>query len=251
MVRRHVAVAILLSLCVAASAQAQGIGSAIKKKVTQAANGSPTTAAQQSPAQSGSKLGFQLTDPVLQAFKNGLDAQIAGRQAYLKTIANLKTQDEYDQCAGYAMASPDAMALNEEYINRMDKATNPADMQKLMTWMSDSMKVLTTKACGPDPAPARNAQNDEFGKALDAGVAEFGKAFSGVNASDVRWWYSLLMEWILPFCGLSQQAQQNAAANGISINGSDASHQYVYTADEAKLLIKYCATLVPLIQAVE
>jgi hypothetical protein len=121
-----------------------------------------------------------------------------------------------------------------------------------MTWMTDSMTVLTTKACGPDPAPTLQAKDGEFQKALDAGIAEFGKAFAGARNSDVRWNYGVLKEWILPFCGLSQQEQQNAAANGLSIHGSGGANiQYVYTADEAKRLITRCAALVPLIQAVE
>ena len=252
MVRRQVSVAILLSLCAATATQAQGIGSAIKKKVTQAAKGNTPAATQQAPAQSGSRLGFQLTDPVLQAFKNGLDTEIAGRQAYLKSIAGLKSEDEFQVCAGYTAASEEGMALQDEFSNRMDKVSTEADMQKIMKWMTDSMTVLTTKACGPDPAPKYKAKDDEFQKALDAGLSEFGKGFPGVKASDVRWNYNVLKEWILPFCGLSQQEQQNAAANGLSIHGSGGpSIQFVYTADEAKLLMKYCATLVPLIQAVE
>lgn len=252
MVRRQVSVAILVSLFAAAGAQAQGIGSAIKKKVTQAAKGNPPAATPQAAQpQSGSRLGFQLTDPVMQAFKNGLDTEIAGRQAYIKSIAGLKSEDEFQVCAGYAMASPEGMAVQDEFSNRMDKATTQADMEKVMTWMTDSMKVLTTKACGPDPKPRLDAQDGEFSKANDAGVAEFGKAFSGVKLSDVRWRYGVLQEWILPFCGLSPPDQQNAAANGLSTTFPDGNPRYVYTADEAKLLMKHCATLVPLIQAVE
>lgn len=254
MVRRQVPVAILLSLCLAPGLQAQGIGSAIKKKVTQAAKGNANTpaAAQQAPAQNGSRLGFQLTGPVLDAFKNGLDTEIAGRQAYLKSIANLKSEDEFQLCAGYTAASEEGMALQDEFSNRMDKVSTQADMQKVMKWMTDSMAVLTTKACGPDPTPKLKAKDDEFQKALDAGLAEFGKGFPGVKASDVRWNYNVLKEWILPFCGLSQQEQQNAAANGLSIHGSGGANvQFVYTADEAKLLMARCAALTPLIQAVE
>ena len=250
MVRRKVFAAILLSLCVATSAEAQGIGSRIKQKVTNATKPNSPAPTTQAASQGGSKLGFVLTDPVLQAFKNGLDTEIAGRQAYLKSIAGLKSEDEFQVCAGYVAASPEGMALQDEYSNRMDKVTDLADMEKVTAWMTDSMTVLATKACGPDPKPKLDAQDGEFSKALNAGVAEFGKAFSGVKLSEVRWRYGVLQEWILPFCGLSQQAQQDAAANGLSTTFPDGNPRYVYTADEAKLLMKNCVTLVPLIQAV-
>ena len=83
----------------------------------------------------------------------------------------------------------------------------------------------------------------------DAGAAEFATVFPAPPPSSVTFWYSILPEWAAPFYALSAAEQQKAASNGLSIPGTGTNIFYVYTAQEATLLIAHRATLEPLMKA--
>lgn len=138
MVRSKVFAAILLSLCVATSAEAQGIGSRIRQKVTNAAKPNSPAPTTQAASQGGSKLGFLLTDPIMAALENGISVETGMRQNYTKRLADLKTQEEFELCAGQIQAGPDGMAIQKEYMNRVDKAANETEFAKAIQWMTDT-----------------------------------------------------------------------------------------------------------------
>jgi len=157
--------------------EAQGLGAWIKKKVEEKTT--PKKADSKGSQATGSGIGFELTEVVLEAFHRGVTVELRLHREYIKRLATLKSQEQYQECTGSSalVMGPDGMKMNEEYMKRMEKVTTQEEMMKVIEWLEKERKQITLRHCGEDPQPIRSQQVEVFRNAEMAGAMEFGKAF--------------------------------------------------------------------------
>ena len=176
MVRRRVFAALLFTCAVVTTADAQGIGGMIRKKVESVAK--PKDEAQKTEASLGERsTAFDYTPGTMASFKRGLELEARIREDYRRQVAALKTPDQYTACQGQISSTPEAMKILEEMGVRKEKAKTTEEITKVSEWMGGEFKKLILKRCGEDPGPLRQRQQEVFLKATEAGASEFAKGW--------------------------------------------------------------------------
>ena len=170
----RITLALALTGLVVATAQGQGIGGLIKKKVGDAVKPKEDQPAKDAPSES-SPFKYELTAETMAAFKRGLELEIKMRADYRSRVAkHAAATAAYKKCEQGIPFRPEASKIADEGSSRMDKAKTPEETQSAMQWMQKEMMGLTTKVCGAEPGlPPDQAQS--FTKAQEAGAIEFGK----------------------------------------------------------------------------
>lgn len=90
-------------------------------------------------------------------------------------------------------------------------------------------------------AAAEVARAETFAAGLGVATSGYGPqlTFDHALQLDIDF-YRLLKEWVPPFCNMSKSAQQAATEKGILIPGNGKGIFFVYTAEEARFLLKQC-----------
>lgn len=254
---------LLLALAVLASAsplEAQGITDRLKKKVGEKVN----TGDKKDPATTNaavaadqSKAPTKITDVVMTAFIRGLETERDRRKATVKFLSTIKTREQYSACQSTLAAGPEMQKIMMSLGNLPENATQE-QTQKASQKMQADMEKLVKDKCGEDP----NIYNDGWRRrqadsAEAAGIRAFSAALGTSqggggpflslerpeSAPDNTELYRFLKEWITPFCHLSEAAREEAAKQGVRIPGTGTGMYYVYTAEEAKVIMKVCGRL--------
>jgi hypothetical protein len=137
----------------------------------------PKDAGAQADQGDASKIGFELTRPVMESFSRGVKIELAMHDAYVKRLAALKTEEEYQKCSNSALSTPEGRKILQEQQNRMLKATTSEEILKTYEWAAKENEPLVLKLCGEDPRRVRSQQVEVLRKAEMAGAIEFAKAF--------------------------------------------------------------------------
>lgn len=177
---RHV-VGLMLSLTtLSLTAQGQGIGGLIKRKVGEVAKPKEEPAAKKAApsSENSSPFAFELTPETMAGLKRGLELEIKMREDYRARVAKMKTAAQYEQCEKESAMSPDAQKIMVEYTERADKVKTQEEMTKFTEWFNVELGKVVTKRCGEDPKPLIAKQREEFTKAQYAGAMEFAKSWS-------------------------------------------------------------------------
>ena len=217
----------------------------------------------QSGGSDGYKPGITITDNVLTAFKNGLQAEVDHRRATVKRLASLKTRDQYRTCVQTVGASAEGQKIVMGAANLPASATTD-QVQKATEKMATDLAKLSTDKCGDDPGvyddgwrsrqvqAAEDAGAKAFGAALAAPPGGPGPYLAFEQAQDrTLGYYRQLKEWVAPFCNLPKAEQQAAAQNGVSVPGKDKSVMFVYTVADARLLSQHCDELMKLLRELQ
>lgn len=175
----RITLALTLTGLVVATAQGQGIGGLIKKKVGDAVKPKEDQAAKDAPKKDAptesSPFKYPLTAETMAAFKRGLEMEIRMRANYRSGVAkHAAATAAYEKCEQGIPLRPEASKIADEGSSRMDKAKTPEETQTAVQWMQKELMGLTTKVCGAEPGPLPD-QAQSFTKAQEAGAIEFGK----------------------------------------------------------------------------
>lgn len=223
-------------------ADAQGIGGLIKKKAAEAAKGKD---AKKEVAKDDGPLTSQfekecgpVTPDGVDKFLKGLQAEIAGRQAYDNKLAGTKPDAEVNACRGSETIGPESIAI----IQRGLQNGGTTDyVQKQMEKNREDLEKLLTKKCGEPQSKYIYDKSKEYDAARKAGAAA-----AGVKEEC----YDKLKEFALAFCKTLTPAQQKTAMEqGIKVPGWGAG-VWVFTPDEAKAFFPRCGELVSALKTV-
>lgn len=224
----------------------QGIGGLIKKKAVEAAKGKDaktdqgkTVAKDEGPITSQfAKECGPVTPEAIDKFFRGLQAEIAGREAYDRKLAGTKPDDDVNQCRGKETMSPEAMALIQRGLQ--NGGTTDYVQKQIEKNREDLEKHLVNK-CGVGRAKIEQDRYGEYDAARKAGLSA-----SGLSQDC----YDKLKEFVLAFCkGLTPAQQKVATEQGIKVPGQGSGVFWVFTADEAKAMVPHCGDLVRAVNA--
>jgi hypothetical protein len=173
----RITLALALTGLVVATAQGQGIGGLIKKKVGDAVKPKEEQPPKASQDES-SPFAFELTTEAMAAFKRGLEMEIRMRADYRSgVVKHAAATAAYKKCEQGIPFRPEASKIADEGSSRMDKAKTSEETQSAMQWMQKEMMGLTTKVCGAEPGLAPD-QTQSFRKAEEAAATEFAKGLT-------------------------------------------------------------------------
>lgn len=169
----------ILIAATAGSADAQGIGGLIRKKVDEVVKPKEPAAAKTDAPTDGSTLGFELTEKVFESFKSALRLEVRMRDDFRARLARAKTPEEYRSCTSELATSADAQKAMTDYTTAIGKAGTDAETQQATTRYYARLTELHVAKCGENPQEV-NAQRQAqaFGLAEDAAIREFAR---GVN----------------------------------------------------------------------
>jgi hypothetical protein len=140
-------------LTVAPDLSGAQLGGLIRRKVAEAAKGEePKKEAATEPAAapaSNDPNVIEVTDAVLTALENSLQAEIRMREEFRKELAAMKTQEQYNACTQEAAQSPEAQKISMRILELPENATQE-QMMDLMAKNGKELEALTLKRCGPD-----------------------------------------------------------------------------------------------------
>jgi hypothetical protein len=231
--------AVVLSLAIAATTLHAGpaagqIGSLVRKaKSVGSGSSSGQNAAIVVPPEQ------QITGTKLDQLDRGLSAMQASMDAARKSMAQVRTPDDYHSCMmPYLLPNnPEALKIQNDYMAGMRALaqTNPTGPQmqaggtKLQEDMMAARQALVTRHCGPDPDKNGSSQASRY--ATDAQAA--GEKASGMSHDS----WLMMMERVPPYCALpaAKRGSGDVRAEG----------QYVYLSSESQALAPRCATLMP------
>ena len=183
MLTSRIFAALLLSFTVTTNADGQ-IGGLIKKTVKEATKPKEEKDAKAAATPETPPFPYELNEASMAAFKRGLELEVQMREDYKNRLAKLKTPEQYRACTTETATSADAQKIMEEYAKRTESAKTPDESQKVVTWFSESLTVLSQKSCGDDPQKLRSEQNNTFKKAEEAGALEFAKGWTKPSKPD-------------------------------------------------------------------
>jgi hypothetical protein len=241
--------AILLTVCLAATVEAQGIGGLIKRTVKEATKPKEEPAGKQQ--QAGGQDGpFVITPSRMAAFQRGLEIEVPMHEAFRKRIEALKPQAEWNQCAGEVSMGEDAQKIDEEWMARAEKAKTPEESMRLMEERGQAHRALQVKRCGESRQEVeRLSSSEEFEKARKAAVAEFAKSLATVTAHD-RGAYELYIYFLNLICPLSDEARSKARAEGLEHGGGGEGSQFLQPGD-VRSIDSMCPTAMPFLKRME
>ena len=222
------------------------IGGLIKKKAAEAVKGKDskkdqgtTVAKDEGPIMSQfEKECGPVTPESIDRFYRGLQAEIAGREAYDRRLAGTKPDDQVRACRDNESISPEGRAIlhrglenggSTEYVTKQIEK-NREDLEK---------HLLTR--CG---VARSTVERDQY-KEID-GVRKAALSTSGLTDNC----YNKFKEFVLAFCkGLTPAQQKLATETGIKVPGQGSGVFWVFTADEAKAMLPRCGELVRAVDA--
>jgi len=166
----------------------------------------------------------RITTATLDQLDRGLSAQIAALNAAKESQKNVKTPEQYQQCTGTAVMSPEMQKLTKSYTDGVTAANgNSEKTQAAIQKYSDDMQAMLAAKCGTDPG---KVQDQARAAAKSADVK--GQQASGFTPS----LWSIFKERMAPFCNLpaAKRGSGDVRAEG----------QYVYLKSEADVLAPRC-----------
>lgn len=164
-----------------ASAEAQGIGSLIRKKVDEAVKPKETAVRKEEAPTDGSTLGFVLDEQVLSAFKSALRIEVRMRDEFRQRLAKIKTPEEYNRCASALAASSDMQKVTTDYTTAIGNAKTDDESQQATKGYYAKLAELKVARCGDNPNEVNpQQQGQEFSRAEKAAIGEFVR---GLNRS--------------------------------------------------------------------
>ena len=171
----------ILMATATASADAQGIGSLIRKKVDEAVKPKETAVRKEEAPTDGSTLGFVLDEQVLGAFKSALRVEVSMRDEFRQRLAKIKTPEEYDRCVNSLATSSELQKATADYTTAIGNAKTDDESQQATKSYYAKLEELKVNKCGDNPH-RWNAQQQvqEFDRAEKAAIEEFVR---GINRS--------------------------------------------------------------------
>ena len=222
------------------------IGGLIKKKAAEAVKGKDgksdqgkTVAKDDGPITSQfAKECGPVTPESIDKFYRGLQAEVAGREAYDRKLAGTKPDEEVNTCRGNETISAEGRAIIQRGLE------NGGSTDYVMKQMEKNRQDLEThllKKCGVGRSKVEQDKFKEYDAARKAGISA-----AGVSPDC----YDKLKEFVLAFCkGLTPAQQKVATEQGIKVPGQGSGVFWVFTADEAKAMFPRCGELVRAVNA--
>jgi hypothetical protein len=243
----HRGTVIFLTVCLAATAEAQGVGGLIKRTVKEVTKPNEAPAAK---SEQGSSSPFEITPARMAAFQRALEIEVPMHEAFRKRIDALKPQAEWDRCAGEVSMSDEAQKLGEEWFARAEKAKTPQESMQMIQKNNEAQVALQVKRCGESRREVeRLSSSDEFERARKAAVVEFAKTLPTVTAHD-RGAYELYIKYLMLICPLSDGARSKARAEGLEHSHGGEGAQFLQPGD-VRSIDGMCPTSMPFLKRME
>jgi hypothetical protein len=235
----------LLAIVPAPRVEAQ-IGGLIKKKAAEAVKGkdskndqAKTVAKDEGPITSQfEKECGPVTPETVDKFYRGLQAEIAGREAYDRKLAGTKPDEEVNQCRGNETISPDGIKIVQRGL---ENGGTTEYVTKQLEKNRQDLETYLLKKCGVGRSKVEQEKYKDLDAARKAGISA-----SGLSENC----YDKLKEFALAFCKDLTPAQQKVATEqGIKVPGHGSNVFWVFTADEAKAMFPRCGDLMKAVDA--
>jgi len=227
--------ATLLSTVPVRPVEAQ-IGGLIKKKAAEAVKGKADT------KEGGSTTPADSCGPITQQkvedFLRGLQKEGAARYEFDSRVA--KADSSREEAEPRIKACRDAETGGSTFQKMMTDGftgSNPpstaAAVQAQMDKNKAKFEEYLEKKCGKVPPAVSHDPGDTYRKAHAAGAKEAGMS---------EYCYDVLGDRVIAFCRLPKDQQKAAAEKGLRV---EKTHEWLFTADEAKALQAHCGELMP------
>ncbi len=228
-------VAALLAAAVPRPAESQ-IGGFIKKKAADVAKGEAEKKGDASTSKADSC--GPINSQKVQDFLRGLQAEGAARNEFDSMVA--RADSSRAEAEPRVKACRDAenggatfqKMMTEGFTGANAPSTGPA-VQAQMDKNKAKYEEYLDKKCGKVPPPTSHDPGDTYRKAHAKGAKEAGMS---------EFCYDVLADRVIAFCKLPKDQQKAAADKGLRV---EKTHEWLFTADEAKALQAHCDELMP------
>jgi hypothetical protein len=228
-------VAALLAGAVPRAAESQ-IGGFIKKKATDIAKGEADKKGDASTSKADSC--GPITPQKVQDFLRGLQAEGAARTEFDSRVAKedssrAEAEPRVKACRDGENGGATFQKMMTEGFTGANAPSTAAAVQAQMDKNKAKYEEYLVKKCGTVPPPTSHDPGDTYRKAHANGAKEAGMS---------EYCYDVLADRVIAFCKLDKKNQMAAVEKGLRV---EKTHEWLFTADEAKAIQSHCGELMP------
>ena len=229
-------VAALLAGAVPRPVESQ-IGGFIKKKASDIAKGEADKKGDGSTSKADSC--GPITPQKVQDFLRGLQAEGSARNEFDSMVAKAESsraesEPRIKACRDAEAGGPTFQKMMTDGFTGANAPSTAAAVQAQMDKNKAKYEEYLDKKCGKAPGPPKSYDpGDTYRKAHANGAKEAGMS---------EFCYDVLADRVIAFCKLPKDQQKAAADKGLRV---EKTHEWLFTADEAKALQAHCDELMP------
>jgi len=227
--------AAVLALATPRPAESQ-IGGFIKKKAGDIAKGETDKKTDVSTSKADSC--GPITPQKLQDFLRGLQTEGAARNEFDSRVARedsvrAEAEPRVKACRDAENGGATFQKMMTDGFTGANAPSTAAAVQAQMDKNKAKYDEYLEKKCGKIPPSTSHDPGDTYRKAHANGAREAGMS---------EFCYDVLADRVIAFCKLPKDQQRAAADKGLRV---EKTHEWLYTADEAKALQAHCDELMP------